>query len=310
MGRTDIDGLKGDESNPFRGSDVRLVPARRRRHDLLPGAAQRARDGGSADQRRQDGRLRPGPGRRVRAGDSAPRDGLSHGRQRADLRRARARLRRRPPLVRLASGTDLPQPLLRADRAARTSTRGGRGSTPTRSPLVGSISETIFEHLTRCRGHAGAASSTATASSGGSSSTRSTPSTSSATTTRSDGLHSAGCVGQPARGVVHRASLRRLPAGQLLRRAAVRHPQQPAVHPRPGRGGRRRSGLGQDAAAHHLRRARRLLRPRAPAVRRAGGARDAADHGRARPGVRGVSVDARPARCSARTICTSITRRS
>ena len=98
-GRHDVDGLKGDEFNLYNGRKCASFRARGRRHDLLAGTAERARDGGPADQRRQDGRLRPGPGRRVRPGDGAPRHGLPHGRQRADLRRAGARLRRRPPVV-------------------------------------------------------------------------------------------------------------------------------------------------------------------------------------------------------------------
>jgi Phosphoesterase family len=59
-------------------------------------------------------------------------------------------------------------------------------------------------------------------------------------------------IRQPAFGVVRRSAFRRLSAGQLLRRAPLRPPQQPALHPEARRGGGGWSEMGEDAAHHHL----------------------------------------------------------
>ena len=56
LGRTDVDGLKGTESNIFRGNAIPV--GRRDRHVLLAGPAARLRAGAPRDQRRPDGRVR------------------------------------------------------------------------------------------------------------------------------------------------------------------------------------------------------------------------------------------------------------
>jgi hypothetical protein len=78
-----------------------------------------------------------------------------------------------------------------------------------------------------------------------------------------------------------------------LRRAAGRRRARPEARPARGRGRRLEPGVGQDPADRHLRRARRLLRPRAAARGRQGRPRVAADLRGARARGRHLPVGAR-----------------
>ena len=112
---------------PLRRAEGRIVPLRDGRHDLLSRSAERFRARRGPGRRREHGRLRPGPGRRVRPGDGAPRDGLPRGGQRSHLRLAGARFRHLQPVVLLASGADVPEPLLHAHRKAEHRSLGRLG---------------------------------------------------------------------------------------------------------------------------------------------------------------------------------------
>ena len=73
------------------------------------------------------------------------------------------------------------------------------------------------------------------------------------------------------RGGGHAAAVH-VPGAELVSSGNSQHPNYDvalgrAVHPRRVRGAARRPRMGADAAGHHLRRARRMLRPRAAAVR-------------------------------------------
>ena len=152
MGRHDVDGLKGDEFNMFNGRKCVSFRAGRRRHDILPGppnGPERSAlqiNGGKMDGFVQAQAEECGPATAQRVMGYHTADNVP------DLRRARPRLRCRSPLVCLAPRTDIPEPLLRADRAAQHRPVG-RVGIHNSSPLVASISETIFEHLTPRRGH-------------------------------------------------------------------------------------------------------------------------------------------------------------
>ena len=274
MGRQDVDGLKGDESNTYNGHDLPVVPADR--DDLRARSAARLRTGPPRDQRRADGRLR------------------------AELRR-RARRRARPASI-MGYHTGATVPVY--DALARDFAIGHRwfASHPgptfcnrfyeltgrlnldprgfwefdNSSPMRPVFTPTIFDYLTRPsipirRSRSpGATSSTATASCA--SSRRYTFDH----TNIVDCRRSRESASSPARsaGTLPNVSFIdphfvELPARQQLRRAPGRRRGRPGLRPAGRRGRRRGPGLEQDAAAHRLRRARRLLRPRAAAAGRA-----------------------------------------
>ena len=289
MNRADVDGLKGDEFNMFDGRKIQSFRLAAGDTIFSPGPAEQLRAHGGAGQRRSYGRLRAGAGGRVRTRDGASRHGLPHRRQRSDLRLAGARLRHRPALV-------LPRIRGQRSRTASTNSPGRPNIDPwgaweyaNSSPLRPIMTDTIFERLTErevswayfehfyCflrffERHTFDSKNVVSFDD------------------PERGFVALAKSGQSAVGVVRRSALRRLSSEQFLRRTPFGHPQQPAVHQELGRDAGRQSGVGEDAPHHHLRRARRLLRPCASGSGGQGLAGVASDDWRACAELRGFAV--------------------
>ena len=288
MNRTDVDGLKGGEFNMFNGRKIRSFRLADGDTIFSPGppndpehVAAQVNDG------RMDGFVQaqadecgPATAHRVMGYHTA--GNVPH------LRLARARFRRLPPVVRPASRANVPEPLLRAHRQAE-------------HRLVGRLG--VHEHQPAApgaHGHGLRAADRARGLLGLLRARLLLPAVLRAPHLRlaerrqlrrsGAWLPRAGQSREPAVRVVRRPALPRLPARQLLRRATVRPPQQPAVHPRPGGSPGREPEMGQDSPDHHLRRARRVLRSCPPGSRGQGVSRDAPDHGRAGTRLRDLTV--------------------
>ena len=144
QGRTDVDGLKGSESNPYQGQhSPRFHSEKPSSRPTLRTVTSRCTMRSTAVTWTVSSRVSPKSTGDQGAGKIMGHHTASHG---PGPRRARTRLRYRPPLVRSPSRSDLLQPLLRVDRSAEPRPRGFWEFDDS-SPIRPVFTETIFDYL-------------------------------------------------------------------------------------------------------------------------------------------------------------------